>query len=238
MSRLIVAGIAALVCFAALGSAGTGQQRRPLKLDRRGEPYAETATSFDCSKATGRVERMICGDRILAMQDGAMGESFGLLKRNLPAAQRSAVVQSQRAWVAGRDRCAERQCVEDAYEQRLKELGRMSDARLRYLRRNVVRVGQCETTRIQSIGPRLQRTEGDPPSGTSVTLTDGVSVVSYDRIAAIISSHVGDPALVCLMSVPQGCPPGDARGRVYRVTNLRTRRQWQLPDAEHECGGA
>jgi hypothetical protein len=25
---------------------------------------------------------------------------------------------------------------------------------------------------------------------------------------------------------------------VYKTTNLRTRRSWSLPDAEHMCGGA
>ena len=31
---------------------------------------------------------------------------------------------------------------------------------------------------------------------------------------------------------------GDERGRVYSGTNLRTRGSWQLPDAQHMCGGA
>ena len=237
MSKVIVA-ISALVCFAALASSGISQQRRPLKLDKRGEPYPETATSFDCKKATNRVEKMICGDRILAMEDGSMGESFWFLKLDLTAAQMNAVLNSQRAWIARRDSCADRQCVEQAYEDRLNELGRISDARLKYLRRNVSRVGQCDTARVQWIGPRLQLSAGDPPDGTSVSLTDGVSQVSYDRVGEVLSSRGGDPVRVCLISLPQGCPRGDKRGRVYRVTNLRTHRQWQLPDAEHECGGA
>lgn len=124
------------------------------------------------------------------------------------------------------------------YEDRLKELGQLLQARLKYLRRNVARVGQCEVTQIQWIGPRLQRVEGHPPDGTSVSLANGVSQVSYDRVAPIISSRIGDPARACLTYVLRGCPTGDGRGRVYHVTNLRTGQQWRLPDSEHECGGA
>lgn len=238
MVRVTVAGICALLCFGLLASSGVSQQRRPVKLDQRGEPYPETATSFDCGKASNDVERMICSDRILAMEDGSMGESIWFLKKDLTATQLRELTHSQREWIRRRDRCTDRPCVEQAYEARLQELEKIADARRKYLRRNVSRVRQCETTRIQWIGPRLQLSEGEPPDGTSVSLTDGVSQVSYDRVAAILSSRIGDPARVCLISVPHGCPPGDERGRVYRVTNLRTHGQWQRPDAEHECGGA
>jgi uncharacterized protein YecT (DUF1311 family) len=238
MRGTAVAGACVFLCFAALASTSLSQQREPLKLDERGEPFPETATSFDCSKATTRVERMICSDRILAMEDGDMGESLWFLRRDLTAAQLSALTRSQRDWLARRDRCVDRQCVEQAYEERLKELESTSNARLRYLRRNITRVGQCENARVQWIGPRLELSQGDPPDGTSVTLTDGVSLVSYDRVGAILSSRVGDPVRVCLISIPSNCPPGDERGRVYHVRNVRTHRQWELPDAEHECGGA
>jgi hypothetical protein len=43
---------------------------------------------------------------------------------------------------------------------------------------------------------------------------------------------------ICLVSLPQNCPPGDTRGRIYKTTNLRTRQSWTLPDSEHSCGGA
>jgi hypothetical protein len=43
---------------------------------------------------------------------------------------------------------------------------------------------------------------------------------------------------VCLVSVPQNCPPGDDRGKVYSVLNHRTHETWSEGDSEHECGGA
>src|SRR5207249_646942 len=147
-------------------------------------------------------------------------------------------MRSQTVWLARRNSCGDRECVERAYEERLNELRRISEARARYLRRNVTRAGQCETAKIEWIGRRLELSDGDPPDGASAVLTDGVHQVSYDRVAAILSSRVGDPVRVCLMSIPRNCPPGDDRGRIYHVTNLRTGARWQLPDAEHECGGA
>lgn len=40
------------------------------------------------------------------------------------------------------------------------------------------------------------------------------------------------------MSLPQHCPPGDNRGKIYTTTNMRTVKSWTLPDSEHRCGGA
>ena len=100
-------------------------------------------------------------------------------------------------------------------------------------------VGQCVATTIKAIGTRL--VDGDEPvegSGSEVQFTNGARQVSYDTIAAIETSRPGDPAKMCLLGVPRGCPPGDARGRVYHSTNLRTQKSWDLPDSEHMCGGA
>jgi hypothetical protein len=52
------------------------------------------------------------------------------------------------------------------------------------------------------------------------------------------SARVGDKVQLCLTSLPQDCPPGDVRGKVYKATDLRTGKSWELPDAEHMCGGA
>ncbi len=57
-------------------------------------------------------------------------------------------------------------------------------------------------------------------------------------MAGVERSRVGDPAIVCLASLPQDCPKGDERGKVYASADLRTLLAWSLPDAEHMCGGA
>ena len=237
MNRTAVV-VSALLCIAALASSGISQQWQPLKLDERGEPYPETATSFDCKKAASKVERLICRDRILAMSDGEMGEKLWFMKRELTTQQWADVIKSQRTWLHRRNACEDSKCIETAYERRSRELDDIWDARAQYLRRNVSRVGECEETSIEWIGPRLQESQGDPPDGTSIRFEDAVRQVSYDRELAVLSSRVGDRARVCLMEIPKGCPRGDNRGRVYRVTNLRTGKTWELPDSSHECGGA
>lgn len=103
------------------------------------------------------------------------------------------------------------------------------------------RIGQCAPSRISDVGQRLEdgaTHESLPNSGSQVELANGVLGVSYDQVPAVNRSRRGDPVRVCLVSVPRHCPAGDARGRFYRTTNLRTHQSWTLPDAEHGCGGA
>jgi hypothetical protein len=98
-------------------------------------------------------------------------------------------------------------------------------------------VGACSETTITLIGGRL---EGDDTflSGTAVLYDNGGRQISYDREEGVIASRIGDPVRLCLAEIPQGCPPGDARGRVYVATNLRTGASWEMPDSAHMCGGA
>ncbi|MEQ1617010.1 MAG: hypothetical protein ABL883_01540 [Terricaulis sp.] len=62
--------------------------------------------------------------------------------------------------------------------------------------------------------------------------------VEYDALPGVANSRVGDEVRVCLVSVPENCPPGDDRGRMYSGTNLRTGESWSAPDSQHMCGGA
>jgi hypothetical protein len=98
-------------------------------------------------------------------------------------------------------------------------------------------VGQCAESTITLIGGRL---EGDTTfeTGTTVVFGNGLFQVSYDKVFEIIKSRVGDPARICLVELPQDCPPGDDRGRVYTSTNERTGWSWTLADSQHSCGGA
>jgi hypothetical protein len=90
-------------------------------------------------------------------------------------------------------------------------------------------------TTVQQVGTRLENTPG---SGSAISYADGVSQVSYDQIAGIDASRAGDAIRLCLVSLPQNCPPGDDRGKVYSATNVRTGQTWSEPDSEHMCGGA
>jgi hypothetical protein len=98
-----------------------------------------------------------------------------------------------------------------------------------------MRVGMCVQTEIASLGSRL---DGAPDSGSAISYANNIYGVSYEIVEAVRSSRVGDPVTLCLVSIPQDCPKGDDRGKVYSATNLRTKQGWSLPDAEHMCGGA
>ena len=97
------------------------------------------------------------------------------------------------------------------------------------------RIGQCVTTKVSELGSRL---EGMPDSGSAVVYSNGLYQVSYDIVAGIAASRAGDRVKVCLVELPQDCPKGDDRGKVYKATNLRTHKSWTAPDSEHSCGGA
>ncbi|MBL8546877.1 MAG: hypothetical protein JNL81_10455 [Hyphomonadaceae bacterium] len=96
-------------------------------------------------------------------------------------------------------------------------------------------VGDCSDTSVGAIGPRL---EGLPDSGSAIQYSNGGAQVSYDVVPAINQSQPGDAIRLCLVSIPENCPPGDDRGRVYTATNARTGGTWTLPDSQHMCGGA
>lgn len=96
-------------------------------------------------------------------------------------------------------------------------------------------VGECNETSIEWIGSRL---DGQPESGSAVEFTNGVYQVSYDQVADLDESKVGDAALVCLTAIETECPEGDMRGKVYSAYNLRTEKVWELANSTHSCGGA
>jgi hypothetical protein len=96
-------------------------------------------------------------------------------------------------------------------------------------------IGECAETTVTETGPRL---EGVPDSGSTVVYANGASQVSYDLIDGISHSQAGDTVNLCLVSIPENCPPGDDRGRVYTATNARTGESWTAPDSQHMCGGA
>lgn len=96
-------------------------------------------------------------------------------------------------------------------------------------------ISDCVQTTVTVVGPRL---EGVPDSGSSVTYANGLYQVSYDVVPAIANTQAGDEVRLCLVSIPENCPPGDNRGRIYDATNLRTNETWSAPDSQHMCGGA
>ena len=186
------------------------------------------AASFDCGRAATPTERAICHDPKLTQMDRALGQAY-----QARVAREPAIRQQQRGWLRARDAgCAEdRAC-----------LAAFMTAREAWLRRAAPMptglprvVGQCSLT-VQT--EKTNRFEGEPDSGSAAAFANGAFQVSYERVAGVERSRVGDPAIVCLASLPEDCPKGDERGKVYASADLRTLLAWSLPDAEHMCGGA
>ena len=95
--------------------------------------------------------------------------------------------------------------------------------------------GGCTVTTIKEVGTRL---EGIADSGDAVSYVNGGYQVSTETIRGLKGSKRGDKVRLCLVSIPDECPPGDDRGKVYKATNLRTHKSWEAQDSEHSCGGA
>ena len=217
---------------------------------------ARSATpSFNCSKAQAPDERAICSDDRLAELDRAVAEGYRQAKEKDATDARDIAKET----LAGRQACgADKLCILD---QQVKAIGGFVDLgatvqvpdwvgayRLVLFQGHQptqglpARVGQCSYTEINSISDRfgeaLKPPANDVDSGTAISFTNGGGQVSYDYVPAIARSKVGDQVLLCLVSIPQNCPPGDNRGKFYSGTNLRTKDSWILPDSQHMCGGA
>ena len=83
-------------------------------------PFYETAqaASFDCSKSTTRVERLICSNKEISLLDDQLGELYSPeLMDEFPK-----IRSAQKAWVARRNQCTDTQCLRIRYQDRLFEL--------------------------------------------------------------------------------------------------------------------
>lgn len=104
------------------------------------------------------------------------------------------------------------------------------------------RIGECRETRIVQITTRfggpLTYDQDDLDAGSFVRFSNGGTQMSFSKIRELIRSRVRDRVRMCLVSIPDECPPGDDRGRSYTTTNLRTGESWTLPDDTRVCGGA
>jgi uncharacterized protein len=83
--------------------------------------------AFDCSKATGTVQTMICADSALAALDVKLdGLWRQVLERSHDNPDLKTIKAIQRGWIKGRDDCWKsadvRRCVEWEYRSRIAEL--------------------------------------------------------------------------------------------------------------------
>ncbi len=84
-------------------------------------PAAEVrAASFNCSKATTKIEQMICADPELSRLDEEMAEAYkAALQDEVPAED---IRRAQKRWLKERNRCADVVCLKKTYKGRLQKL--------------------------------------------------------------------------------------------------------------------
>lgn len=74
--------------------------------------------SFNCSKASTTVEKMICADAELAAVDRAAAKLYAGVSRS----DREQLFTSQADWLKERDQCQDRDCLLASYDERLFDL--------------------------------------------------------------------------------------------------------------------
>jgi uncharacterized protein len=207
--------------------------------------HAGTGPSFDCNRAQAADELAICSNAGLSEMDNliAAGYEYASLKFGKARARRLAATMLRlRSACGGDTSCILQRQVEavKAYQQ----LGAPLTLPAWLTNQTAggsdglpTAIGQCVRTRITGVTGRFGEV-GQFDSGTAVSYANGGSGVSYEKEWPVIRSRAGDEVELCLVSVPENCPPGDDRGKVYRGTNLRTHESWELPDSQHSCGGA
>lgn len=75
------------------------------------------AASFDCAKASTKVEKLICGDAALSKLDVELNAAYKTALQD--EKQADTVKQAQKQWMKERNGCADAACVKGAYEARL-----------------------------------------------------------------------------------------------------------------------
>ena len=82
--------------------------------------------TFNCAKATGEVEKLICSDAALTALDRKMAGVYASAMKKFPADVAKKEKTLQRGWVKGRNDCwkaaDKKACVTESYQTRMVEL--------------------------------------------------------------------------------------------------------------------
>jgi uncharacterized protein YecT (DUF1311 family) len=78
------------------------------------------AASFDCAKASTKIEKIICDNPEISKLDDELSASYKTALQD--EKQADAIREAQKQWIKGRNSCADAACVKRAYEMRLSSL--------------------------------------------------------------------------------------------------------------------
>lgn len=90
-------------------------------------PTMALAASFDCTKGSTKVEKLICSSKELSSLDDGLEDAYkNLLKRIFPESRKEYLIEEQRRWIKGiRNGCQDEKCLSEAYDIRIKFLSRV-----------------------------------------------------------------------------------------------------------------
>jgi len=87
------------------------------------QPLRQFNASFNCNKATSRVEKLICASEHLSGLDRTLAEVYTSVGAHSGDRDFSAVLARQREWLrTTRNACSDAACLDTAYTKRIKEL--------------------------------------------------------------------------------------------------------------------
>lgn len=79
--------------------------------------------SFDCSKATTVVEKLICNEQSLGKLDGALADNYKIMMAaDIGDGARADLKLTQKQWLGNRNECTDSQCLANAYIVRIDEI--------------------------------------------------------------------------------------------------------------------
>lgn len=96
---------------------------------------AAHAASFDCARAAGKTEKIICADETLSQLDKDMAAAYRRAQDEGQDAATIAVMQKN--WLAERNACDDLACLRDSYQRRIDRLTDYADALAAGHRENV-----------------------------------------------------------------------------------------------------
>ncbi|MFM5336261.1 MULTISPECIES: MliC family protein [Aeromonas] len=184
---------------------------------------ASAATpSFDCHKASGAVETLICKDAKLTALDNELADLYHKALAQLSPEQRKTEQATQRGWIKGRNECWKgqdlRQCVEDNYKLRIAEL-QVTGGQLMVTAPVFYRCGDqlmLETYFYQDAKvpvavlnlsegnrPPLQTIAYQEPSASGARY-EGQNISLFTKGDEARLERFGQPALACKVSTAQG----------------------------------
>ena len=82
--------------------------------------FAAQAASFDCGKASTKVEKLVCADAGLSKLDEELNAAYKIALKD--QAQGDSIKQAQKQWMKERDGCTDSVCLERSYSERIEKL--------------------------------------------------------------------------------------------------------------------